>query len=1044
MPPVPSPHVVRFGDFEVNLRARELRKNGTSTRLPEQSIKILGMLLDQPGDVVLREEIRKKLWPNGTAVEFDQGINAAMKRLRQALSDSADTPRYIETLARRGYRWIAPIKSSEPSPETPSGSVVAHSQSDAKEQHIGNLIGKRVSHYRVLEVIGGGGMGLVYKAEDLKLGRRVALKFLPEELVNDPVALQRFEREAQTASSLNHPNICTIHEVEEHEGEPFIVMELLEGETLRDRVASSADDAIALDQLLDIAIQVCSGLAAAHQKGVIHRDIKPANIFVTTHRQVKILDFGLAKLLNVEQGFEISAAAEGDQRDEAREGSTPLGLTRTGVALGTASYMSPEQVRGEKLDSRTDLFSFGLVLYEMASGQQAFAGTTAAIVHDAILHQQPEPARQVNPKVSTNLEAIVSKCLQKERGKRYQDAADISADLKRLQSAHQKARRIWLLIAATVVILTTAAGIVWLLTHQRTARPELKLRQLTFDSTENSVRLGSAISPDGKYLAYSDSRGTHVKEIDTGEIRDVYLPEPLKNNPDFQVIQWFSDQTTLLAGAASDKIPSLWALPVSGGAPRKLRDNVLAWSLSPDGSRLTFTPASGGLWLMDANGGNSRRLYQPDENTMLVDVNWSPHGKRLLYTRMDKLGGRLESRDLEGGPAVEILPALKDGLMNYHWLPDGRLLYVVIERSSNEYTCNYWEVGIDEHTGAILGQPRRVTNWTGYCMDDGSVTADGKRLAFRQWTSQHSVYIADLEANGTRISTPRELTPTKNKNYLSSWVADSKAVIFSSAGNGVWGIYQQALNSDTAEPVVKVLPEYHVYEDPRDVALPRTSPDGKWILYTLRGDLHPSVNENGPYEWTKLMRSPLSGGQSELVTTGKFYGPPSCGNFPVTLCVIAERTQDHRQLIFTAVDPQNGRGRELSRADVELGQFDIEPQGDYVWALSPDGSRIAFLNKSGGPVHILSVVGKPEQQVNVKGWSSLGSVSWTANGKGLFVSGNTLRGSVLLHTDLQGNAQVLWQQEGGRGTYAIPSPDGRHLAIESWTMDSNIWMMENF
>ena len=253
-----------------------------------------------------------------------------------------------------------------------------------------------MSHYRVLEVVGGGGMGVVYRAEDIKLGRAVALKFLPEDLGNDPRALERFEREARAASALDHPNLCSIYEFGEHEGQPFIVMQLLQGQTLRDRLATRRDGAghaigLPLDQLLDFAIQIANGLEAAHEKGIIHRDIKPANIFITEKGVVKILDFGLAKLPRASEPEDRAPQAEtkGDVQAPPAKGPEALNLSRPGVVLGTAAYMSPEQVRGENLDGRTDLFSFGLILYEMATGQQAFSGPSVEALQDAILNGSP-------------------------------------------------------------------------------------------------------------------------------------------------------------------------------------------------------------------------------------------------------------------------------------------------------------------------------------------------------------------------------------------------------------------------------------------------------------------------------------------------------------------------------------------------------------------------------------------------------------------------------------------------------------------------------
>jgi serine/threonine protein kinase/Tfp pilus assembly protein PilF len=510
---------VRFGAFELDLTSGELSStpaNGSTSRivLAQQPFRLLLLLVEREGSMVSREEIQKRFWPNDTIVEFDHSINVAIGKLRKALGDSADKPQYVATVASRGYRLLVPVEriaaaedsSGEPLPPMADGAGTPEPPTATVQT------GQTVSHYRVLDLIGGGGMGVVYRAEDLKLGRRVAIKFLPSETATDEETLQRFEREAQTASALNHLNICTIYEFGEHEGQPFLVMELLQGETLRDRLAAAqAGKGLPLESLLDIALQVSSGLQAAHERRIIHRDIKPANIFLTDKGVCKILDFGLAKLLEMAERETETGEAPRIQAETTFDPS----LSRVGLTMGTAGYMSPEQVRGEKLDARTDLFSFGLVLYEMATGMHAFSGETAAMVRDAIVHQQQAKVRDLNPTIPLDLEAIINAALEKDREQRCQSAAEMRAGLERLTDSGQSAvhqdirsssqeiarlkkrhkRAVIALMASACVIAAIALGWIWRASRSRQPAHALTEKD-TIVLTDFSNSTGDAIFDD--------------------------------------------------------------------------------------------------------------------------------------------------------------------------------------------------------------------------------------------------------------------------------------------------------------------------------------------------------------------------------------------------------------------------------------------------------------------------------------------------------------------------------------------------------------------
>jgi eukaryotic-like serine/threonine-protein kinase len=1071
--------LARFGLFTLNLRAGEVHYNGRRVRLQDQPFRILEMLVEHPGEVVTRDEIRKKLWPNDTVVEFDHSINAAIKKLRIALGDSAEAPSYVETVARRGYRLLVHVKWMEPEPD--GQPVVGTQAASASEPfNSGNLTGRRVSHYRVLEVLGGGGMGVVYKAEDIKLGRRVALKFLPEELASDPSAMERFEREARSASALNHPNICTIHEVDDHQGRPFIVMELLEGHTLRELIGANENSVasgdghkagLSLETILDVSIQVLEGLDAAHKNGILHRDIKPANIFVTSQGRAKILDFGLAK--RQASGADDAELPFVRPDQKGQRWSQDLTLTRTGLAIGTAGYMSPEQIKGEKLDERTDLFSFGLVLYEMAVGRRAFTGESAQILRDAILNANPIAVRELNPHIPPRLEEILSKAMEKDRTRRYQSALEIRTDLMAIASSPRviagKAGirpgwlRRWTALAVLIFALVLACVALWWRKRQPAPLPELTQRQLTANSSENAV-IGGAISPDGKRLAYADLKGIHIKVLETGETTTVPQPDSLRGVQVSWHIPstWTSGASSFIANAKPHgQRPSIWSIPALGGAPRKLRDDAIAWTVSRAGSWVAFGQNLGRLyyreaWVMRPDGEEARKLYEVDENSAIGGAEWSPDGQRLAYVKWhqpigEKFEWRIESRDLKGGPAVTIAADrdLED-ITDWSWVPDGRILYTVPDYAdSRENTCNFWQTRVDPRTGELLEKLKRMTNWSGFCVDTLSAAADGKRLMFRRSSVQSSVYLADVQANGGRITMPRRLTLYDGRDYPAAWTADSKMVVFVSNRNGRWELFRQSLSNETAEPIVSVSDSEAERTEAGEFnpTIPRISPDGTWILYVAR-----SRSRSSTASWD-LMRVPLAGGQPQLVLTNQAHIHSfRCGRSQAKGCVLAERNADGKQLIFTAFDPLEGRGSELTRFSTEN-----TPDAEYAWDLSPDGTRIALLRRSEAVVRILSLTGQNRSQKAVSAASGdFESVDWTADGTGLLVSSLTEEGAALSRLNLDGGTHVLLEAKGtvepsitafvgGPLTpWAIPSPDGRHLAICVWSLNSNLWMMENF
>lgn len=750
--------------------------------------------------------------------------------------------------------------------------------------------------YQIEELMGRGGMGVVYKAEDTKLRRVVALKFLPEDLAHDHQAVERFQREARAASALNHPHICTIYDIDEHEGEQLMALEFLEGKTLRQYLLAKRLD---IDTIIDLGIQISRGLEAAHAKGIIHRDIKPGNIFITDSGQAKILDFGLAKLLHERRPKAETKVAAGMPTMTAEEH-----LTSPGAAVGTVAYMSPEQALGQELDTRTDLFSFGVVLYEMATGVLPFRGTTSAAIFNSILNSVPAAPIRINPDLPGDLERIIDKALEKDRKLRYQTASDLRADLERLKrdsdsgrtaavpaavpERHKKSR-LWLWAAAALfVILAGGIGAYKLfIVKKESAVPFQAMTSPRRLTTHGKVGV-AAISPDANYVAYSviDSGGESImmRQVATAVDRTIVAPAEadylgLAFSPDGNYIYYVKKDK-------DKETNTLYRVSVLGGESTKLIENIDSpVTLSPDGKQLAFVRYDEGqeesaLIIANADGSNQKKLTARKYSELIILDNpaWSPDGKTII-TGIVATNPRGQNPILfaevqvDGGAIKEITSQEWGAIGQIAWLEDGSGFLMSAADQSTGWFFQIWFVSYPD------GQARKVTNDPNNYMGTSLSRDSGVLLTMQSdWLS--SIWMApDGDSSRAKQITTGRYDGTAGV----AWASGGK-IVYGTRDWDIWimdedGSHQRLLTLDehsNRNPTVSPDGRTIYFESWRDgesniwlmgidgsgirkmtagwAINPSCSPDGKWVFYIAsssgKNEIWKVGSEGGePVQW---------------------------------------------------------------------------------------------------------------------------------------------------------------------------------------------------